>query len=650
MKLSQKLLALSGVAFADYACCPYDDYGIPDVECLISEKTPFDALDTWNGHSCKAWEANVDASFDGNDNDCNTGDDNWSSCGFQRHFSWIAQNNIDDHQPQGAFKLFLTGDDRGAFGTPAELDMNQGGADGYTVGGSPWLNGVCKLFIPVPRTHIASVSVAGVHISGLGWSAYDANVQDNAGTDYQIDGSAYCFSVVNPSEFLSNYNGADDKYLSNGNVAGFRSSAAEGDLNNLANDPFDDLTSETARQAGVAHVVYGGPSAAGQATYESILGTSADATGIVLDGANFDVVAHFKHSFCVANTHNNWDSEEMQMAGDWGNQDPEGVDYPDGTDPLNLSHTHTDTTDKRFVSPLNMVEFNSFYPSDGTTMTAPVDTTNQVRWPNVGAYAGFYSFVACATADATDFEHTDAGLKKFVYLAGIDTGAAGCTVGDTSGCHDIAGVNKLVSSVGNSMWRYECENDGGFFAPEMRFNIRQAGSNIRNCGPGTMPDSEDVRCSWNWNFVGFTDDDSSNTRPQAYFMRSNPKSFEVWDVNGVNGEQEGAIAWANPTALTQTKVITVKVNNRAESLGGAESALTMTNDIPSKYVDTPTVSGNTYTFNLLCVNIGTTRDAFPDCYQGEEIHLSATVTYPENYAGDWTDVMADPWLTEATMV
>merc|ERR1711935_913731 len=31
-------------------------------------------------NECKAWESNVDATYEGN---------NWGSCGFQRHFPWI---------------------------------------------------------------------------------------------------------------------------------------------------------------------------------------------------------------------------------------------------------------------------------------------------------------------------------------------------------------------------------------------------------------------------------------------------------------------------------------------------------------------------------------------------------------------------------
>jgi hypothetical protein len=92
MKLSQKLLALGGVTLADYACCPYDDYGMPHAACTtaLPEKTPFAMDDDWRNGACKAWEANTDATYDGNDNDCADpgANENWGSCGFQRHFPW----------------------------------------------------------------------------------------------------------------------------------------------------------------------------------------------------------------------------------------------------------------------------------------------------------------------------------------------------------------------------------------------------------------------------------------------------------------------------------------------------------------------------------------------------------------------------------
>ena len=61
-----KLLAsLVAAASADYACCPYDEFGVVFAGCPLSEKTPW-AIDPSNSnaadphgvehHMCKAWE------------------------------------------------------------------------------------------------------------------------------------------------------------------------------------------------------------------------------------------------------------------------------------------------------------------------------------------------------------------------------------------------------------------------------------------------------------------------------------------------------------------------------------------------------------------------------------------------------------------
>lgn len=58
-----KLLAsLVAAATADYACCPYDEFGVVFSGCPLTEKTPW-AIDSNNAdphgvehHMCKAWE------------------------------------------------------------------------------------------------------------------------------------------------------------------------------------------------------------------------------------------------------------------------------------------------------------------------------------------------------------------------------------------------------------------------------------------------------------------------------------------------------------------------------------------------------------------------------------------------------------------
>merc|ERR1711915_1051222 len=145
-------------------------------------------------------------------------------------------------------------------------------------------------------------------------------------------------------------------------------------------------------------------------------------------GPNFDVVAHFTHSFCISK----WTKEEMQMVGDWGsNGTPGSEDYPLGGG-VDDNHAHTDTVDKRFADDLNVggVAKNNKYTCvdagtcDNTAGMQLGGTGDIVRWPNAGAFAGFYSFVACA---------------------------------------NVVTANRRLSA---------------------RWNVRQAGSNIRNCGPG----------------------------------------------------------------------------------------------------------------------------------------------------------------------
>merc|ERR1712223_2057245 len=111
--------------------------------------------------------------------------------------------------------------------------------------------------------------------------------------------------------------------------------------------------------------------------------------------------------------------------------------------------------------------------------------------------------------------------------------------------------------------------------------------------------------------------------------------------------------------MTQDKTISVTINNRDGSLGdgnaGSASLTAVTNDVPTQYITGDAIGGNgkTYAFTLQCVipgtGAGTVRDEFPDCYQGEEIHLSAEISIPEDYTGEWINVMADPWLTQATI-
>ena len=231
-----------------------------------------------------------------------------------------------------------------------------------------------------------------------------------------------------------------------------------------------------------------------------------------------------------------------------------------------------------------------------------------------------------------------------------------CDAGNELSCLENEGANQIVPSVGNSMWRYEC--DGAGFSPKMRFNLRQAGSNIRNCGPGTMPDTDGpAKCSWNWNFAVHSENSVAHSSGDAesYFMRNNPKSYAVWD-NTLSQRNGLEAAWGNPSLMTKSKTITVVVGSRA---GPASTPfnLSVENDVPSQYIDDASVglgvSGYAYTFQLNCATPVNqpSRDAFPDCFQGEEIHLSASLDVTGGAeAAAWTNNMADPWLTLANMI
>merc|ERR1712139_745378 len=555
MKLSQKLLALSGVAVADYACCAYDDYGIPS-NCGLSEKTPFAGSD-WRGNQC-------------------------------------------------------------------------------TIGGAPFLGGVCKLFMPVALTDVLSVNIAGVHLSGSG-------VHSAEGSYAGVAGSLHCFSVVNPSEFLSN-----DGNIHNGNVAGWRDTgvpeAGDGMQSDIFSDGAGGFVSETDRQQGIQHEWYFN-SRAPQTAFGA---GAADFQGDSNVGPNFDVVAHFAHSFC---TTKGWDKEQMQMVGDWGsNADPDTEDYPLGAAAGGGEvddHAHTDTVDKRFADDFGAV--NDKYSCVGTCNN---DDGMQlggageiVRWPNAGAWAGFYSFIACANVDNSGNDVYDlVNPMKYVFQSFTATGD--CAYDAGTGTFAVPGQacitpRAVVPSLANDDFRVEDCLDG---SPDVRslkarWNVRKAGSNIRNCGPGTLPDGDSGRCSWNWNFDEFSVDGAGlQDEAEAFFERSSPRSFEPWQSGGLVGRlaQEG-----NPTDPIRNVVITTELKDAA----GAALAVSIDLDIPDVYVDAETYAGGVHTFTLQCnaPSGNGARDTFPDCYQGEEIHYEWT---SDDNAK--SEKRLDPWATKVS--
>ena len=256
-----KLLAsLLGGAAADWACCPYDDFGIVDPDCPLSEKTPWAMHDNYynnrdnafTDNQCKAWEANIDATMEGNEDN-----DSWGGCGFQRHFPWrmVKSTTPNDHNdiyrdmrstgdlwgdgyvlddysadleapvhcalgvfdcsiPARSFSVY------GALNAGFKFNLNKGAfaADGSNaVFGEVHLGGVCKLWIPVRESAIDSVHVAGVHMNGGGDgyltggrpAVFDGaqlcKEEDCATAKLTVKGTAYTFSVVDVGEFMENH-------------------------------------------------------------------------------------------------------------------------------------------------------------------------------------------------------------------------------------------------------------------------------------------------------------------------------------------------------------------------------------------------------------------------------------------------------------
>jgi len=515
MKLSQKLLALGGVTLADYACCPYDDYGMPHAACTtaLPEKTPFSMETDWRDGACKAWESNVDATYDGNDNSCGT-NENWGSCGFQRHFPW---NDVDteafrnrncvvsfdgtdythgtgcncdnfadsgtNHENNNAIsckstqmvagtnaspdltctttfvqathggydqtqmdngKICCNPAETGiAYATPndnttprvdcfrecAAADTNglatcyetdlvgkrniqqqnlyfrdeaaytglltnsisfaydadatastgaTSNANLYNLGGVPFLGGICKLFVPVPRSRITSVQIAGVHVNLSGSSVFAAKV-GSAATYNANDhvGTAYCFSVVNPAEGMNNSNG-----IHNGNVAGGAVDTVNNNFDQLAFALGD--TSLT-RQAGIEPNINFFDGSDGDHIGTQLNQSNPVADGDSEVGANFDVVVHIHSEWC--NSQSFWDYSDMQLTGDYNNGND---DYPlnvaPGTDQRTAAAYSTGQT-----GPLQLTQLRN----TETTKTA-AEATALTTYTN-GALATFNAGT-CGTA------------------------------------------------------------------------------------------------------------------------------------------------------------------------------------------------------------------------------------------------------------
>lgn len=664
-----KLLAsLLGCAVADYACCPYDDFGVVNPGCPLTEKTPWamtnsnanpDPLGVSN-HICKAWEANIDATMEGNENG-----DNWGGCGFQRHFPWgIADAKGGDGAPadpttlehcrMGMFDCTvgtgnpMTNNYKGLkAGMAFPLDNGAFSAqDTNHVFGEVTLGAVCKLWIPVRLNAIDSVSVAGIHMNGGGtdgdpssFAVFDgAEVCDTATCTggNTVAGTAFCFSVVNIGEFMENNMPNDPFRVMNANVAGR-------DIG--GHDPIR-LEGPDSEQAFDVDF--------GQSIEPGNLNGGTDT--IVDAGASFDVVVHFKSAWCIRH----WTIIDMQTSPDVGNA---VFDYPladDGNN--NPQHAHTDVADKRFDGTVGICgccdASGNTRHDDSSHSTVAVDSCNKcagtscvelntygagvgsMRWPNAGAWAAYHSFITCA----------DGHFMIYDVANGID-GSGNPTLASS---HERVVVHSMFYNDVRHDYTNAMHNSGTI---AIRGNIRQIGTKVTNCGPGVIDTTDNKRCTWNWNF-GLVDDQEewfNRDSPQVHAVWKNGQavsrndetnahtnmlsaviedhsftfSFQAWDSDA--GLDSGALTPGHGMVMDADKYFSDP--NAAMTISATEHQFVVTMHCLASSLDgnggqlmSPPATGDDNTMNI--------RDIFPDCYMGDEIHFSYTIGGGSTASGD----------------
>jgi hypothetical protein len=611
MKLSQKLLGLAGLAMADYACCPYDDYGMPHADCVgvLTEKTPFGTADqTFQQNECKAWETNVDATYEGNSRSSGCATYNWGSCGFQRHFPWRTWDATE--REKLSLGAGTTGDEfRISFDVTSAPSVAAYATASFTttetlynVGALPFLGGMCKLFIPAPSAKIVQVQVAGVHkAAGIAQYPASAVVQ---GSGAALAGTVYCFGVANIAETADNTN-----FINNGNVAG--DGRASGTPNGRT-DPFASLNSLD-RQAGVAYSLDFGSELLPQT------GTETDSTEQhIAEGANFDVVAHFADDWCETMSGN---VAEMQLAGDENNGD---LDYPINQ-ASGFSHAHNDVLDKRHNTP----GYGSYYVASsigsGYLATSTTTATLALKWPNAGAWAAYYSNIICAKTSAT-FAGTDPA--KTLYDGVARDGVLSVSANDYRR---------------NDDGQTTCTTD----TVSHRFNLRQMGTDIEVCGPGTLPDVGTSRCTWNWNYKAGSYGATNAGDPEGFFDRSDQLTVDTWSrkrrgVELRSGQLGGSSALAND-AVTMV----VQFKNNAGALI-TPSSVTADGARVTGQVATTTASIAVACQAGTVPTGGNQRDAFPDCFQGDEVHFEMTYVPCSDPATCSYTTLLNNWFSTVT--
>merc|ERR1712193_272327 len=390
-----------------------------------------------------------------------------------------------------------------------------------------------------------------------------------------------------------------------------------------------------------------------------------------MGGSNFDVVVHFDSAWCSAH----WQLVDMQKSNDHGNTQLTG-DSPanlQGASPgAGAVEAMMDAWDKRLPADIGSCglckDKSGITPGPSTasavisscadntwtdntpgasTVLDPSDTLNYHgntgactnlndyvpasthRWPNAGAWAAFYSFVTCARSDymiygvATRSQRQVALPGVTESLMGNNAPAEGASPATAAAPVGNRNNDNRMVVVGG--WHQDYRHGTGAC---VRFNLRQVSENIKYCADGdeeefnaknpstlyknptgdTNPWSQDQpnRCTWNWNYNQLTGYDA-----EAWFDSIDPLHYQVW-------ASEKFIDEPAP-GTTNT--------------GGYQAAFAAGNAPGAGYVGFDTVGGGQPgTVTLACKNNGKynggnvgnaadrMRDAFPDCFFGDEIH------------------------------
>merc|ERR1711876_77432 len=249
-----------------------------------------------------------------------------------------------------------------------------------------------------------------------------------------------------------------------------------------------------------------------------------------------------------------------------------------------FSHAHNDVLDKRHTT----AGYGGYYTASSTDSSyiAPTSAGSEMyKWPNAGAWAAYYSSVICAK-DGTAGNAAD---LKF------------------------------------------------------RFNLRQLGNDISTCGPGTLPDTDtNTRCTWNWNHVANAVYGSSNSAdPEGFFDRSDQMVVDTWNRRRRDAVLRNTQLGGSSTVTTQNVVMTLTFRDNA---GVAITPVSVTPDAGHA-----TASGSVVTVACTGGTIptgGNQRDAFPVCFQGDEVHVE--MVYKPSDTTTHTTLVNNWWSTVVT--